>query len=43
MINTYELETVMELYRNITLHADDHPRYNVIVEAYEARLNATKE
>lgn len=38
MINTYEMDTVTELYNNITKQADNHPRYNVIVEAYNARL-----
>jgi len=38
MINTYEMDTVTELYNNITKQANDHPRYNAIVEAYNARL-----
>ena len=43
MLNTSDMETVTELYNNISVNANDHPRYTVIKEAYEARLNATKE
>jgi hypothetical protein len=43
MINTYSLDTVVELYNNITAQADDHPRYDIIKQSYEARLLANKE
>ena len=43
MLNTSDMATATELYNNITVNANDHPRYTVIKEAYEARLNATKE
>lgn len=38
MINTYELDTVKQLFENITKDAHDHPRYNVLKSAYEARI-----
>jgi hypothetical protein len=38
MINTYELETVNDLFNNITKQADDHPRYTAILEAYNNRI-----
>lgn len=41
MINTYELETVHDLFNNITKQADDHPRYTAILEAYNNRIGTT--
>jgi hypothetical protein len=43
MLNTSDMATVTELYNNVTMNANNHPRYTVIKEAYEARLNAVKE
>lgn len=43
MIRTYDMSIVEDLYKNITVNANDHPRYSVINEAYEARLNEKKE
>lgn len=40
MINTYELETVHDLFNNITNQANDHPRYTAILEAYNNRVGS---
>lgn len=38
MINFLDLNTVKALVGNITLEANDHPRYSIIMEAYTARV-----
>lgn len=38
MINTNDIELVKVLVGNITMEADDHPRYPAIVAAYQDRL-----
>lgn len=38
MINENDLENVKFLVGNITLEANDHPRYPAIMEAYNNRL-----
>lgn len=38
MINKNDLENVKFLVGNITLEANDHPRYPAIMEAYNNRL-----
>lgn len=38
MINNNDLENVKYLIGNITLEANDHPRYNALLEAYNNRL-----
>ena len=39
MFRTYELETVKEIYDNLTIQASDHPKYQTLKDIYEARLN----
>ena len=39
MIRTYEMDTVHDLYNNLTKEASDHPRYPVIKETYDERVN----
>lgn len=39
MINNNDIELVKALVGNISMEADDHPRYPAIVEAYNNRLH----
>ena len=39
MIKTNDIEIVKVLVGNITMEANDHPRYPTIYAAYEDRLN----
>lgn len=39
MINNNDLENVKFLVGNITMAANDHPRYSTIIDAYNNRLN----
>ena len=38
MINNNEIELVKALIGNLSMEADDHPRFPAIVEAYTNRL-----
>ena len=40
MIKIYELDIVNALFGNLTLEANDHPKYKLIQEAYNARMLA---
>jgi len=39
MINNNDMETVNYLVGNITMAANDHPRFNAIIAAYNDRLS----
>jgi hypothetical protein len=39
IIKSSDMETVEELYANITRDASNHPRYAAITQAYNERVN----